>query len=183
MPIHGEMVETRGACTRSTNSRCTVMFLVDLRVDEASTTTDWQVYGPRWEVRRELNVRVRFVMLPSLTGRPTEMPPMLVTSVPLECIHCTTGWMLTSTVQVRVRVFPATALPGPEMVTVCEGSGEVGGSKVSHHENPTRQYQQSLTYYHDAQHTGGVSTCSNKGRRHIRAGNSTTSVDTRVTCL
>ena len=116
MPIHGEMVETCSACTRSTNSRCTVMFLVEFRVDEASSTTDWQVYGPPWEVRRRSNVRVRLVMLPALTGRPTEMPPTLVTLVPLECIHCTTGWMLTSTVQVRLNGSPANPVPDSEMV-------------------------------------------------------------------
>ena len=122
----------------STNSLCTVTSLVEFCVDEASFTSDWQVYGPPWEVERGLNVRVRVVVLPALTGRPTEIPLVLVTLVPLECIHCTTGWMLTFTVQVRLRVFPDIALPGPEMVTVCERSGEVGGSKVSHHENPTQ---------------------------------------------
>ena len=113
----------------STNSHCTVTSLVEFRVDEASITSDWQVYGPPWEVERGLNVRVRIVMLPVLTGRLTVTPPTLVTIVPLECIHCTTGWMLTSTVQVRLRVSPDIALPDSEMVTVCERS-EVGRSKV-----------------------------------------------------
>ena len=69
-------------------------------------------------------MRVRFVMLSDLTGEPTVIPLMLVTIVPLECIHWTTGWMLTSTVQVRVRVFPATAVADSEMVTVCGRSEE-----------------------------------------------------------
>ena len=124
MPIHGEMVETCSACTRSTNSRCTVMFLVEFRVDEASTTTDWQVYGPPWEVRRWSNVRLRFVMLPALTGRPTEMPPTLVTTAPLGSIHCTTGQMLTSTVQVRLNGSPANPVPDSEMVKMCRRSRE-----------------------------------------------------------
>ena len=118
------MVETGSACTRFTNSLCTVTFLVEFCVDEASFTSDWQVYGPPWEVERGLNVRVRVVMLPALTGRPKEIPLMLVTIEPLECIHWTTGWMLTSTVQVTVRVFPATAVPDSEMVTVCGRSEE-----------------------------------------------------------
>ena len=124
------MAETDGACTMSTNSLCTVMFPVEFCIDEASITSDWQVYGLPWEVERGLNVRVRVVMLPALSGRLTVIPLTLVTIVPFGRIHCTTGWMLTSTVQVRVRVFPATVLLGPEMVTVCERSGEVGRSKV-----------------------------------------------------
>ena len=107
-----------------TNSLCTVIFSVEFRVDEASITSDWQVYGPPWEVRRGLNVRVRFVTLSDLTKEPTVIPLMLVTIVPLECIHWTTGWMPTFTVQVRVRVFPATAVPDAEMVTVCGRSEE-----------------------------------------------------------
>ena len=69
-------------------------------------------------------MRVRFVMVPALTGRPTEMPPTLVTTAPLGCIHCTTGRMLTSTVQVTLNGCPAIPVPDSEMVKKCRRSRE-----------------------------------------------------------
>jgi len=68
-------------------------------------------------------------MLPTVTGGPTVIPPLLVITVLLGSIHCTTGGMLTSTVQVRLRVSPITAVPDSEMVRICRRSGEVGRSK------------------------------------------------------
>ena len=109
-----------------TNSLCTVTFLVEVRADEAS---DRQVYCPPWEVTRGSNIRVRFVMLPALTGGPTVIQLLLVITVPLGYIHCTTGGMLTSTVQVSLRTSPDAAVPDSEMVTVCSKSGEVGRLK------------------------------------------------------
>ena len=105
------------------------MFLVVYRADEATSTSDWQVYCPPWEVRRGWNIRVRFVMLPALNGGPTVIQLLLMITVLLGSIHCTTGGMLTSTVQVRLRMSPDTAVPDSEMVTMCWRSGEVGRSK------------------------------------------------------
>ena len=105
------------------------MFLVEFRADEASPTFDWQVYCPPCEGTRGSNIRVRFVILPALTGGPTVIQLLLVITVPLGYIHCTTGRMPTSTVQVRLKVFPDTAVPDTEMVTVCWRSGEVGRLK------------------------------------------------------
>ena len=59
-------------------------------------------------------------MLPALTGGPTVIQLLLVITVPLGNIHCTTGGILTSTVQVRLRMSPDT---DSKMVTVCESSG------------------------------------------------------------
>ena len=62
-------------------------------------------------------------MLFALTGGPTVIHLLLVITVPLGYIHCTTGGMLTSTVQVRLKLWPDTAVPDSEMVTVCSRSG------------------------------------------------------------
>ena len=58
-------------------------------------------------------------MLPTLIGGHTVIQLLLVITVPLGRIHCTTGGMLTSTVQVRLSMSPDTAVPDSEMVTVC----------------------------------------------------------------
>ena len=105
------------------------MFMVEFRADEATSTSDWQVYCPPWEVRRGQNIRVTSVMLPALTGGRTVIQLLLMITVPLGYIHCTTGGMLTSTVQVRFRMSPDTAVPDSEMVTVCWRSREVGRLK------------------------------------------------------
>ena len=68
-------------------------------------------------------------MLPALTRGPTVIQLLLVITVPLGYIHCTTGGMLTSTVQVSLRTSPDAAVPDSEMVTVCSKSGEVGRLK------------------------------------------------------
>jgi len=68
-------------------------------------------------------------MLPALNGEPTVMKVVLVITVLLGSIHCTTGEMLTSTVQVSLRRSPDTAVPDSEMVTVCSRSGEMGRLK------------------------------------------------------
>ena len=68
---------------------------------------------------RGSNIRVRFVMLPALNRGPTVMKVVLVITVLLGSIHCTTGGMLTSTVQVRLSMSPDTAVPDSEMVMVC----------------------------------------------------------------
>ena len=112
---------------RSTNSLCKVM--VEYCADKASSTLDWQMYCPPWEMTKGSNIRVRFVMLPALTRGPTVIQLLLVITVPLGYIHCTTGVMLTSTVQVSLRTSPDTAVPDSEMVTVCSRSGEVGRLK------------------------------------------------------
>ena len=116
------IVETQ-QCIRSTSSLCTMMFLVELRADDVAFTSDWQVYRPPWEKRRGWNVRVKFVTLPDLTGGLTVISLLFVITVLLGYIHWTTGGIFTSTVQVRLNVFPATVVPDPKMITMCESSG------------------------------------------------------------
>jgi len=66
-------------------------------------------------------------MLPAITGGPTMIPLLLVTVVPLGYIHCTSGGLLMSTVQVTLNVSPAIPVPDSEM---CRSSGEESVDKT-----------------------------------------------------
>ena len=86
-------------------------------------TIDRQVYCPPWEVCRELNVRVRVVVVPDVSGVPTVMSPPLVTT-PSESSHSTVGDPLpTSTVHVSTYISPAVAVPVTVMSTVYASVG------------------------------------------------------------
>jgi len=62
-------------------------------------------------------------MLPTPTGEPTTIPLLLVTVVPLGYIHCTSGGLLTSTVQVTLNMSPAIPVPDSENVIICRNAG------------------------------------------------------------
>ena len=96
---------------------CTVTFHVSVRVTPVVSAIAWQVYSPPWDVRRRLNVRVRVVMVPDVSGLPTVMSPPVVTSLPLEYCHWMDGVPGTTTLQVSVYICPAVDMPGSVMVT------------------------------------------------------------------
>ena len=86
----------------------------------------WQVYPPPWDVRRGLNVRVRVVVVPDVSGLPTVMSPPVVTLLPLEYCHWMDGVPAdTLTLQVSVYICPAVGTPVAEMeMSYCSNGKE-----------------------------------------------------------
>ena len=89
-----------------------------------------QVYSPPSENWREAKVKVRVVVLPTVTGLPTViLSPLVMT--PQDFIHWRVGVLvrpsiISVTVQIKVYISPTLELPSADMKTSMAGAGTGG---------------------------------------------------------